>query len=99
MVSKQLVVQTLQETRSPKSGAIVRAWEDTATITGRVTYLTTTKTAKDIRTYTTNIIVLTKYPLLNAEQTRLLLDNVPFAINYVENGIWNVVHCEEFKIC
>lgn len=37
MVSKQLVVQTLQETRSPKSGAIVRAWEDTATITGRVT--------------------------------------------------------------
>lgn len=96
---KPLIVQTLQQTRSPKSGAIIKEWVNTTTIQGNITYTTTTKTVKDIRSYDTKAIILTKYPNLTTETNRLLDGETILKINYSQKGIFNVIHCEVLEVC
>lgn len=99
MVSNNIQVQTLTNTKSSLSGAIESNWSNTAIITGTYNILYTIETIKGIRTYTNKVILLTKYPNLNVENTRLIISSKVYVITRVTHGAWYVVECREEEVC
>jgi SPP1 family predicted phage head-tail adaptor len=99
MVTKQITLQAIQETRSPSTGAISNKWVDVCNIWAQVNPITTTHTTKEIRVYSTKTIVLTKYKNITPESNRLLIDGVPYKIYIASYGVWTVLNCEVFDVC